>query len=219
DGFTARQVEAPGAGIEGGEQAILHEHAGVGEAVEQCRLAGVRVADQRDGGDAGADARFSLRAPRLRQITELALQLGDSPEQTTQIDLELRLTRTAGPDAAGLLAEGPASAAQAGKAVTEQGQLDLGASLLGAGVLSEDVEDHGRAVDGGAPEQLLEVAALGRAELVVEHDGVGVDLEGDLAQLFGFALADIGGGVGTVAPLENALGDVGAGGVDEERQL
>src|SRR5205807_2013341 len=124
-----------------------------------------------------------------------ALQLGDAAEEAPAVDLELRLARTASADTACLLAECFAPAAQAGKAVTEQGEFDLGATLLCACVLGEDVEDHGRAVDRRSPQQLLEVATLGRAELVVEDDGVGVDLQGNLAQLFGLALADVGRGV------------------------
>ena len=43
------QVEAPGRGVEGREQLVLDQDPGAGEAVEQGRLAGVGVADQRDG--------------------------------------------------------------------------------------------------------------------------------------------------------------------------
>ena len=78
---------------------------------------------------------------------------------------------------------GVGAAAQAGQAVAQQGQLDLGLALERVGVLGEDVEDHRGAVDGRAPEQLLQVVLLGRAELVVEHDGVGVDREAQLVQL------------------------------------
>ena len=56
-------------------------------------------------------------------------------------------------------------------------------------------------------------------ELVVEHDGVAVGLERDLAQLLGLALADVGGRVGRAAALHDAADHVGAGGVDEQRQL
>ena len=44
-------VEAAGGGVERGEQAVLDQHAGVGQAVEQRRLAGVRVADDHDLGE------------------------------------------------------------------------------------------------------------------------------------------------------------------------
>ena len=50
--LAAGQVEAAGGGVEGGEEPVLDQHAGVGEAVEQRRLAGVGVAD--DGHPLGA---------------------------------------------------------------------------------------------------------------------------------------------------------------------
>ena len=65
--------------------------------------------------------------------------------------------------------------AQPGQPVAQERQLHLGLALGAAGVLGEDVEDHRGAVDGGAPEELLQVAVLGRRQLVVEDDGVGVE--------------------------------------------
>ena len=56
-------------------------------------------------------------------------------------------------------------------------------------------------------------------ELVVEHHGVGVDREADLAQLLGLALADVPRVVGRVAALHQPADHVGAGGVDEQREL
>ena len=151
----------------------------------------------------------------------------DAALDAPAVDLELRLARAAGADAgaarrrhaAGLLGQLRAPAPQAGQPVAQQRQLDLGLALLAAGVLGEDVEDHRGAVDGRAPEQLLEVVLLRGRELVVEHDGVAVDLEATLAQLLGLALADVVRGVGRVAALHDAADDVGAGGVDELRQL
>ena len=87
------------------------------------------------------------------------------------------------------------------------------------GVLAEDVEDHGGAVDRRAPEQLLQVVLLRRRQLVVEHDGVGVDGEAQLLELLDLALADVPGVIGRVAPLHDPLDDVGAGGVDEQGEL
>ena len=83
----------------------------------------------------------------------------------------------------------PAPAPQPGQAVAQQGQLHLGLALLAAGVLGEDVEDHRGAVDGGAAEDLLQVALLGGRQLVVEDDGVGVDGLRQLVQLLGLAPA------------------------------
>ncbi len=87
------------------------------------------------------------------------------------------------------------------------------------GVLPEDVEDDGRAVDRGPPEQLLQVELLGRCEFVVEHHGVGVDGEAQLLQLLGLALPEVPGVIGRIASLYEPCDLVGAGGVDEQRQL
>ena len=96
-------------------------------------------------------------------VAQVGLEAVHAPHQAAAVHLELGLARAPGADAAGLLGEGDAPAAQPGQAVAQQGQLDLGLALGAPGVLGEDVEDDRRAVDGRAPEQLLEVALLGRA--------------------------------------------------------
>ena len=215
------QRQAAGGRVEGGEQAVLRQHAGVGEGVEQARLAGVGVADDRDRGQPAALALLALEVTRAGQLLEVDLELGDAAQHAPAVDLELGLAAAeAGADAAALLGEpGSGAAAQARQAVLEQRQLDLRPALQGVGVLGEDVEDHRRAVDGGAPEQALEVVLLGRGQLVVEHDRVGVDGEAQQAQLLGLALADEPGVIGVVAPLHHAAGLVGAGGVDQRGEL
>ena len=161
-----------GGGVERGEQPVLDEHARrVGEPVEQRRLAGVRVADDGDRWRAGRVA-AALRCvcAVLAICAQVGLELVDAAHDAAAVDLELGLARAAGadaappaPHAAGLLRERSALPPQAGQAVAELGQLDLGLALLAVGVLGEDVEDHRGAVDGRAPEQLLEVELLGRA--------------------------------------------------------
>ncbi len=159
-------------------------------------------------------------------VAQLALELVDATHETAAIDLELGLARTAGADArparrhaTGLLRQRPSLATEARQPVAQQRQLDLRLALLAVGVLGEDVEDHRGAVDGGAAQQLLEVELLRGRQLVVEHHGVGVDRERDLAQLLRLALAHVGGGIGTVTTLHDARHLVGARGVDELREL
>ena len=220
DPLAAGKVEAAGGGVDGGEQAVLHQHPGVGEPVQQRGLAGVGVADDGDGLQPGPGPGLALDPTVLGVDLEVGLQLADPTQQPPAVDLELGLAAAEpGADAAGLLAEALALAPQPGQAVAEQGQLHLRLSLLAVGVLGEDVEDHRGAVDGGAAQDLLQVAALGRRQLLVEDDRVGVDLVRDLPQLLGLALAYERGCVGALPPLEDALDLVGAGGVDQGRQL
>ena len=162
----------------------------------------------------------------LARRVELALEPRDARLDAPAVDLELRLTGTAVADesaaratARALLAELLAAAAQAREAVAELRELHLHHALLAARVLGEDVEDQRDAVDDVDLEQLLEVALLRGRELVVEHDEVDVERLGELLQLLRLARADVGGGVGRVAPLQHELDRIGARGVDEEREL
>ena len=155
------------------------------------------------------------------EMLEVGLELGDAAHDAPAIDLELRLAAAEpGADAAALLRQvGGRAAPQSRQAVAQQRQLDLRLALERVGVLAEDVEDHRGAVDRRAAEQLLEVELLGRRQLVVEHDGVGVDGEADLLELLGLALADVPRVIGRVAALHEAADLVGTGGVDEQREL
>ena len=155
------QVELTGPGVKGGEEPVLDEHVGAAHPVEQARLAGVGVADQGDGPLAGAGATLALCATGLVEAPQVGLEAGHAADQTAPVDLEGRLSRTTGADPTGLLAERPAPAPQPGQPVAQEGQLDLGPTLGGAGVLGEDVEDHRGPVDGRPTEDLLQVPLLG----------------------------------------------------------
>ena len=65
--LAAGQREAAGRRVERGEQAVLGQHAGVGQRVEQRRLAGVGVADDRDGGEPAAVALLALQVAGARR--------------------------------------------------------------------------------------------------------------------------------------------------------
>ena len=106
-----------------------------------------------------------------------------------------------------------------GSRYCKQRQFDLGLAFGSAGVLREDVQDHRGAVDRRAPEDLLQVALLGRREVVFEDHGVGVERETDLAKFLYLARAEERRGIGRVATLDDARDDVGAGRVDQQRQF
>ena len=143
----------------------------------------------------------------------------DAVDESATVRLQLGLARTPRADATGLLGERPPGAAQSRQPVLQEGQFHLRLALGSAGVLREDVEDHRGAVDGRSTEDLLQVALLGRREVVLEDDGVGVDREADLAQFLHLARPEERGGIGRVTTLDYARDDVGARGVDQERQL
>ena len=112
----------------------------------------------------------------MLQIDQLALQPVDLVHDATAITLKLGLTRPSGTDAAFLLRKAAVQAAKARQPIAQQRQLNLGLAFESVGVLGEDVEDDGGAVDSRSTEDLFEVVLLGGAEFVVEHHGVGIDL-------------------------------------------
>ncbi len=103
--------------------------------------------------------------------------------------------------------------------VLEEGQLHLHHALPAGGVLGEDVQDQRLPVHHVHLEQLLQVALLGRGELVVEHHHIDVEGAGQLHQLLRLAPADEGGGVGGGTAHQLGVHGVGAGGVGEQCQL
>ena len=98
-------------------------------------------------------------------------------------------------------------------------EADLQPGLPGASVAHEDVEDEFGAVDDPHAHELLEVAPLRHAQVVVEDHQVGFGLGHQLLELFQLALAQEGARRRSVAALVQLADHVRAGGVGQLRQL
>ena len=170
----AAQAQRAGRRVERVEQPVAHAHLGAGERVQQRRLAGVGVADQRDRRQRGALALGALDRARALHVLQAAAQRRDPVAREAPIGLDLRLPGSPRADPATEPLEVAPQAAHAREVVFELGELDLQLSLRAARVGGEDVEDHGRAVDDRQADGLLEVALLARGQLVVAGDQVGV---------------------------------------------
>ncbi len=86
-------------------------------------------------------------------------------------------------------------------------------------MLGEDVQDQGRAVDDLDLDDVLEVDQLARAQLTVADDGVRARFDDDVPQLLGLAGADVGGRVGLVTALDDAVEHQRSRGLGEGGQL
>jgi hypothetical protein len=75
-GLTAREVQLAGAGVEGGEESVLDQHVRAAQAVEEGRLAGVGVADQRDRALPGPAPAPALGLAGPVQPAEVGLEAG-----------------------------------------------------------------------------------------------------------------------------------------------
>ena len=140
----------------------------VRQPVEQRRLAGVGVADQRHG-------RHRLLVPPLAQLRaalahliDLALDRLDADADPPPIGLELRFARPARADAAAQPRQRGAGADEPRQQVLELRELDLPLAFARARAPGEDVEDELRPVDDLALELVFELAQLRGRQLVVE---------------------------------------------------
>ena len=161
-----------GGRIERLEEAVAHRHAGVGERVQQRRLAGVGVAGQGEQRHIGAHAARTLRAPRARHALDAAAQGLDALADDAAIDLELLLAGAAHVGAGAEARQDLALTAHAGELVLELGQVDLQAALERAGMVGEHGQDQLGAVEHVDVDRVEHRGHLGRRQ-VVFADGAG----------------------------------------------
>ncbi len=215
---AADAVEARVARVERREEAVLGELLRGGEAVEEGRLAGVRVADEGDGRDVSQVPAADVAA-RL-DLLEIFLEGRDPPADLPLVELELLLAAArAEGSAAPLLGHAGLRSREAREEVLEPGELDLRHRLAAPGSGGEDGEDDVRAVEDLRRQLLLEVAGLRGGELVVEDDHARLQRLRGLHELLQLPLADVGRRIGGRALLEGAGDDDASRRVDEALQL
>ena len=210
DAAPLLDVPLAGARVERREELVLDVDAGPGQGVHERALAGVGVADQRDGMFLAAAGHLALLA-RLH-LVQAVLEVADAQLDEPAVLFELRFAGAARADAGGGAAQVGPHLAQARQGVLELGQFHLEAGLGGAGAGGEDVEDQLAAVEDLDLGRFFQVADLRRRQVVVEEDDVGVGGRGLLLEFLDLALADVAGGVDLHAPLAEAADDEGAGG-------
>ena len=152
-------------GIERGEQLVGGVRVGAGERVEQRRLAGVGVADQRDARQFAAHA----RAAHLRALHFDLLQARAAAASTRFCSRRRSVSSCVSPGPRRPI-EPPRWRSRWVQPRTRRvamclqlREFDLQLAFVAARALREDVEDQAGAVDHAALERLLEVAFLARA--------------------------------------------------------
>src|ERR1019366_3968881 len=118
-------------------------------------FAGVGVAHQCHLTMTTPGSTLTLDPASAVDLFQFTLDVVNALHQTTAIYFQLGLTGSAGANATRLLGKRTVGSTQTRKPVLQQGQLDLRLALGRAGVLGEDVQNHGRAVDGGSAQNLF----------------------------------------------------------------
>ena len=143
-------------------------------------------------GHGGHAAALALGLARAGHVAQAPPQRGHAVAHQAPVGLELRLAGAAGADAAAEPLEVLPQALLPGVGVLELRQLDLELALGRAGVLGEDVEDDGRAVDHPRLEPVLQRALLARAERSLGGDQVGLQPRHQRGELLELAAAQVG---------------------------
>jgi len=175
-----------------------------------------------------AGAHFPQTA--LVYLGEALLQKRYAFANQAAVDLDLALTRATCTDSADHSGPGGTSgsgdpfqvgphATQPRGGIFELGQFHLQAGLMGLGPSGKYVQYQLTAIQDFALNDLLQVANLGRRQIVVEDDQRSLIGVGALADLLGLAGAHIEGRIDLVAALDDVIHHLGAGGLGQSLQL
>ena len=208
---SAGQFNGAQLGIERGEHARRLQNVRAGEAIEQRALAGVGVADQRNGGHRHRLAALALLPAHAPHRFEIELELVDAALNPAAIGFKLRFAGSAGADAAAQLRHGFAASGQPRQHVLKLRQLHLQLAFARARVAGKDVEDQLRSVEHAAGKRRLKVAQLRGRQIVVEEHQVGFGGGCYAGNLFHLAGADQRGRIGPGAALHQLGGNFAAG--------
>ena len=145
------------------------QHAAPGQPVEQRRLAGIGVADDRDDRKRHLLALGAVQVAGAPDRFQLALQLDDLFLQHAPVGFDLGFAGAAEEAGAAALAfkVGPA-AHQPPLLVVQMREFDLQRAFLGPGASTENFEDQPGAVEDLGVQRLFEVALLHRRQRMVD---------------------------------------------------
>jgi hypothetical protein len=144
---------------------------GPSQAIEQCRLAGIRIAHERHHRFARTLAAGTLHSACAAHIVQLRLEPDDLVVEHPAVGFKLALPRP-GQEASTTplaLQVGPGPH-KTGALIEQPRKLNLQPAFLGAGPQSEDFKDQPGPVDHLHAELFFEVALLDRRQRAINHD-------------------------------------------------
>src|SRR3990167_5859830 len=151
--------------------------------VHQRGLAGVGIADQRDGREGKLDPLSPLQGARALDRNETPFQRPDPLAPPSAVDFQLGFPGTARPDPAAEAGEMAPAPGQARQEILELGQLDLKLAFVAPRPLGEDIEDQLAPVDHSKLELRLQITLLCRTQIFIKNHQVRFflpDLSADL---------------------------------------
>ena len=159
--------------------------------IEERRLAGVGVADERDDRTGHALAFRAVAGAHVADALKVTLDLADARLDLAAVRLDLRLARAAEEaEAAALALKVRPGTDEAALLVVQVGKLDLQAPFPRLRPLAEDFEDKPGAVEDLRGPGFLKIALLYRAHRMIDDDHLGIVDTHEACNLFDLAGAD-----------------------------
>ena len=212
-------LQGTGGGVQCIEEPVVGGNVRTGQLVEQGGLTGVGVAHNGHHRYLVLLPAGTLGGTHPAHLIQLLPQLLDFSADVPPVGLQLGLTRTAGTDSALLPLQVGPHTQQTGQQVLILGQLHLEAALLGAGPLSEDVQNKSRPIQHLDLQILRQGALLGGRQGVVHDDHVRPHGIHQLLHLRHLALANEGTGIGGVLVLKHSAHALAARRLQQVGQL
>src|SRR6185369_11132517 len=137
---------------------VGREDTGMGQGIEQSRLAGIGVADQRNVERVATPARFALHTTLARKPRQALLEQLDPIAEQAAVSFKLLFAGSAHADTAPLALQVSPAPHQASREMFKLGQFNLQFALGTGSTQREDIENQAGAVDDATFEFAFEIA-------------------------------------------------------------
>jgi len=214
------QAQTTGQGVQSGEQLVGCVGSGASQRIEQGRLPGICIANQRDRKGFPAAARPPTGTTLTLELVKACTQLPRLGVEHSAIELNLLLAWTATlPNATALPFEVSPAANQATELVFDTGEFDLQLALITASALRENVEDQFGSIDDWNPQQLVQITLLHRRQGIIENDSADACILDNRRDFLGLASSDRKRRVRTITPADQPFDRQVTGGGRKRMQL
>ena len=166
DCLSARwQIEAPHRRVERREQQVFSGDLRARQAIEQRRLPGIRIPDQRNDRVGNAPTRLAMQRAGTFDLIQLPAQPGNALADQPAVDFELALTRSAEKsETAALTFEMRPRPDKPRTLVRQCSKFDLQPAFMSARAGAENLKDQSGAVDNLGLPAPFKIALLHRAQ-------------------------------------------------------
>ena len=219
DFLPAIKLQQPGNRIQRREQLVLRQNPRACQGIQESRLPGIRVADNRRN-RCGALASVSAeQLPVPSDILQLSSQLGNPPLNEPSVSLQLLFARSPGPDATSESGQLRPNSGQPRHTVLQLRHFHLDLSLGAGRPLRKNIQDQKRPVHHLQVKRIAQIAHLSRRKLIIRDHAVCIKLLRKRLHFLHLSTADVCARLRILQVLNHRAQHFRTGGIRKRRQL